>query len=78
MGAKLTIPVKTRLERFLRRSKILPKQLDAYGFSRNQLMDYRTGKSSPTVRTVRRLVKLLHELGYPCKANDLFPLDDDD
>ena len=79
MVGKVTITVTTRLERFLRRNKILPKHLaEASGVHRNQLVEYRQGKSSPTIPVVRKLLKGLHKMGYPCKANDLFPLDDDD
>lgn len=79
MVDKLSIPAKTRLERFRKAQGIRLKRLvEGTGIARNQLYDYRMGRNSPTIALARKLRKGLTAIGYPCKMNDLFPLDDDD
>lgn len=80
MGARVTIPVESsRLERFMRSRGIRPKILSvSSGVSLAQLLDYRKNRSSPVIRTARRLVRGVRKLGYSCTFNDLWPLNDDE
>jgi transcriptional regulator with XRE-family HTH domain len=71
----------TRLERFIHARGLLPAHVArASGVARSRLQLWRSGKSSPMLTTVRKLVQGMREMtGDPTvKANDLFPLDDDE
>lgn len=77
MGAP-PIQLSTRLERFMRQHNIAVDALRPYRIPRSQLLRYRTGVASPTVKTARRIIKAFNDMGYKCTANDLFALDNDD
>lgn len=71
----------TRLERFIRARDLFPGQVaEACAVPRTRLQLWRAGKVSPTLTSMRKLVRGLRELTADptITANDLFPLDDDD
>ena len=86
MAARWKEPVyhgeaRTRLERFVRARGLFPARIArASQISRNRLILYRTGEASPTLPTIRRLVRGVRKVTKDpaVTANDLFPLDDDD
>jgi transcriptional regulator with XRE-family HTH domain len=70
----------TRLEQFIRARNLTPAQVGrASGVHRSRLKIWRTGAASPTVSSIRRLVRGIRQLtdDLQITANDLFPLDDD-
>ncbi len=71
----------TRLDRFLAARRIARvKYAKATGYSKQQVQRVRFGDAEPTAKSIPRFVKAARLLtGDPSiKANDLFPLDDDD
>jgi transcriptional regulator with XRE-family HTH domain len=71
----------TRLERFIRARGLFPAQVGmASDVARSRLQLWRAGKASPMLSSIRKLVQGLRQVtaDQTIKANDLFPLDDDD
>jgi transcriptional regulator with XRE-family HTH domain len=71
----------TRLDRFLIAKKIpRMKFARATGYSKQQVQRVRFGDAEPTANTIARFVKAARLLtnDSSIKANDLFPLDDDE
>lgn len=71
----------TRLDRFLKARKIpRMKFAKATGYSKQQVQRVRFGDAEPTAKSIPRFVKAARLLTNDpsIKANDLFPLDDDD
>jgi hypothetical protein len=72
---------RTRLERAIRAYELFPGRIaNASGTARDRLQLYRIGAASPTLSTIRRLVRGFRALtrNPTITANDLFALDDDD
>jgi len=72
---------KTRLERFIRsRGLFVSHVVNASHVCRQRLLLWRNGQASPTLSSIRKLVRAMREVTNNPKvtANDLFPLDDDD
>lgn len=72
---------KTRLERFIRsRGLFLSHVVRASHVCRRRLQLWRIGESSPMLSSIRKLVRAMREVTQDprIKANDLFPLDDDE
>jgi hypothetical protein len=72
---------KTRLERFMRsRGLFVSEVVKASHVCRQRLRLWRSGESSPTLSSIRKLVQAMREVtnNPKVKANDLFPLDDDE
>ncbi|HSY50115.1 MAG TPA: hypothetical protein VLC46_14970 [Thermoanaerobaculia bacterium] len=72
---------RTRLERFIRsRGLALSDVAQASHVCRQRLKVWRRGESSPLLSSIRKLVRGIRELTADPKvrANDLFPLDDDE
>lgn len=71
----------TRLDRFLTARHIARVRFaKATGYSKQQVQRVRFGDAEPTARAISRFVKAARLLTKDpsIKANDLFPLDDDD
>ncbi len=70
----------TRLEKFIRARRLTPAQVGrASGVHRARLQIWRSGAASPTLSSIRKLVRGIRTLTNDLQitANDLFPLDDD-
>jgi hypothetical protein len=71
----------TRLDRFLTARRIgRVKYAAATGYSKQQVQRVRFGDAEPTAKSIPRFVKAARVLtnDHSIRANDLFPLDDDD
>jgi hypothetical protein len=71
----------TRLERFIRtRGLLLSEVGNASHVCRQRLLLWRFGKAWPMLTSIRKLVRGMRAVTDDpnVKANDLFPLDDDD
>jgi hypothetical protein len=71
----------TRLDRFLTARRIARVRFArATGYSKQQVQRVRFGDAEPTAKSIPRFVKAARLLTNDpsIKANDLFPLDDDD
>ena len=72
---------KTRLERFIRsRGLFVSQVVNASHVCRQRLRLWRSGESSPKLSSIRNLVRAMREVtnNPRVRANDLFPLDDDE
>ena len=71
----------TRLEHFIRARGLRPSHVArASDVCRSLLQSWRVGKASPTLTSIRKLVQGMREVTDDpvVRANDLFPLDDDE
>jgi len=71
----------TRLERYIRSRGLFHSDVArAAHVSRQRLQLWRLDRASPLLTTIRKLVRGMREITHNTnvKANDLFPLDDDD
>lgn len=71
----------TRLEHFIRARGLFPAHIArASDVCRSRLQLWRSGKSSPMLTSIRKLVQGMRAVtdDPAVEANDLFPLDDDD
>jgi hypothetical protein len=72
---------RTRLEHAIRSRGLFPTHVGrASHVCRQRLLVWRSGESSPMLSSIRKLVRGMREVtGDPTlRANDLFPLDDDE
>jgi hypothetical protein len=72
---------RTRLEHLIRAYGLFPGRVTKIAeIARDRLLLYRIGAASPTLSTIRRLVRGFRALtrNPTITANDLFALDDDD
>ena len=78
-GVKYRGIATTRLEKFIRARSLRPAQMGkASGVHRARLQIWRSGAASPTLSSIRKLVRGIRKLTNDLQitANDLFPLDD--
>ena len=71
----------TRLERFIRTRGLFPSDVGrASHLCRQRLQLWRYGEASPMLSSIRKLLQGMREVTRDptLRANDLFPLDDDD
>jgi hypothetical protein len=72
---------RTRLERIIRSRRLFVSHVViASHVCRQRLLLWRNGKASPMLSSIRKLVRGMQEVtgDSTLRANDLFPLDDDD
>jgi hypothetical protein len=72
---------RTRLERFIRsRGLFVSHVVNTSHVCRQRLLLWRSGEASPMLSSIRKLVCAMREVtnNPNVRANDLFPLDDDD
>jgi transcriptional regulator with XRE-family HTH domain len=74
-------PARTRLDRFIRARGLYQLDLaEATDIARQQISHWSRGTSAPRLTSIRKLLRGVRKLtgNSRIKANDLFPLDDDE